>query len=148
MCDSKLSGLHPFGNMVIIQWVKNRSRTKGRLWVREAPILEVTFCDPHWELMCCNKWHSRTSEISTPLEIAVGTHFHAQLLTKTTPVLLPADGEASWSLIPSSVSLPSGGTVQSDSTYSYILKVTSQVWESQKRISINTNHTYHQLSSP
>ena len=32
--------------------------------------------------------------------------------TKTTPVFLPADGEASWLLLPSLVSLLSGGTVQ------------------------------------
>ena len=47
--------------------------------------------------------------------------------TKTTPVFLLADGEASWSLLPSSVSLLSGGTVESENTYSCILKVTSQV---------------------
>ena len=68
--------------------------------------------------------------------------------TKTTPVFLPADGEASWSLLPSSVSLLSGGTVQPENTYSSILKATGQVWESQKRTSINTNHSYHQHSSP
>ena len=56
--------------------------------------------------------------------------------TKTTPVFLSADGEASWSLLPSLVSLLSGGTVQPENIYSRILKVTSQVWESQKRISI------------
>ena len=56
--------------------------------------------------------------------------------TKTTPVFLPADGEASWSLLPSSVSLLSGGTVHPENTYSCILKVTGQVWESQKKISI------------
>ena len=32
--------------------------------------------------------------------------------TKTTPVFLPADGELSWLLLPSSTSLLSGGTVQ------------------------------------
>ena len=68
--------------------------------------------------------------------------------TKATPVYLPADEEASWSLIPSSVSLRSGGTVQPKNTYSCILKVTGQVSESQKRISINTNHSYHYRSSP
>ena len=47
--------------------------------------------------------------------------------TKTTPVLLPADGEASWSLLPSSIFLLSGGTVQTKSNYSCILKVTGQV---------------------
>ena len=47
--------------------------------------------------------------------------------TKTTPVFLPADGEASWSLLPSSVSLLSGGTVQPKNTYSRILNVTDQV---------------------
>ena len=47
--------------------------------------------------------------------------------TKTTPVLLPADGEASWSLLPSLVSLLSGGTVEPENTYSHILEVTGQV---------------------
>ena len=47
--------------------------------------------------------------------------------TKTTLVFLPADGEASWSLLPSSVSLLSGGTVQPENTYSSILKATGQV---------------------
>ena len=52
--------------------------------------------------------------------------------TKTTPVFLPADGEASWLLLSSSVSLLSGGIVQPKNSYSSILKVTDQVWESQK----------------
>ena len=39
-------------------------------------------------------------EISTPPEIAVGSHFHEQHDTKTILVFLPADGEASWSLLP------------------------------------------------
>ena len=56
--------------------------------------------------------------------------------TKTTPVFFLADGEASWWLLPSSVSLLSGGTVQPENTWSIILKATGQVWESQKRISI------------
>ena len=43
--------------------------------------------------------------------------------TKTTSVFLPADGEASRSLLPSSVSFLSGGTVQPENTYSRILKV-------------------------
>ena len=46
---------------------------------------------------------------------------------KTTPIFLPADGEASWLLLPSLVSLLSGGTVQPENTYSSILKVTGQV---------------------
>ena len=68
--------------------------------------------------------------------------------TKTIPVFLPADGDASWSLLLSSVSLLSRGTVQPENTYSRILKVTGRVWESQKRISISTNHSHHQRSSP
>ena len=47
--------------------------------------------------------------------------------TKTTQVFLPADEEASWSLLPSSVSLLSGGTLQPENTYSRIVKVTVQV---------------------
>ena len=46
--------------------------------------------------------------------------------TKTTRVFLPADGEASWSLLPSSVSLLSGHRVQPENTYSCILQVTGQ----------------------
>ena len=46
---------------------------------------------------------------------------------KTTLVFLPVDGEASWSLLPNSVSLLSGSTVQPKNTYSCILKVTGQV---------------------
>ena len=46
---------------------------------------------------------------------------------KTTPVFLPADGEASSLLLPSLVSVLSGGTVQPEITYSCILKVTDQV---------------------
>ena len=51
--------------------------------------------------------------------------------TKTTPVFLLTDGEASWSLLKSMVSLLSGSTVQPENTYSGILKVTGQAWESQ-----------------
>ena len=47
--------------------------------------------------------------------------------TKTTPVFLPVDGEASWSLLPSLVSLLSGSTVEPENTYSHILKVIGQV---------------------
>ena len=48
-------------------------------------------------------------------------------VTKTTPVFLPADGEASWLLLPSSVSFLSGDKVQPEKTYSCILKVKGQV---------------------
>ena len=47
--------------------------------------------------------------------------------TKITLTFYPADEEVSWSLLPSSVSLLSGGTVQPENTYSCILKVTGQV---------------------
>ena len=50
-----------------------------------------------------------------------------ELGIETTPVFLPADGEASWLLHPSSVCLLTGGTVQPVNTYSCILKVTHQV---------------------
>ena len=46
---------------------------------------------------------------------------------KTTTVFLPADGEASWFLLPSPVSLLSDGKVQAENTNSCILKVTGQV---------------------
>ena len=147
LCGSKLLGLHPFDNMTIIHWVKNRLKTE-RLAVSSWDINSWSnFCDPHWKLMCHNKWHPGTLEISAPPEIAVGTHFHVRHGTKTISAFLTADGEASWLLLPILVSILSGGTVQPENTYSCILKVTGQVWESQKRISINTNHSYHHHSS-
>ena len=60
-------------------------------------------------------------------------HFHVWHGSKTTLVFLPADGEASWSLLSSLVFLLSDGTVQPENTYSCILNVTDQVWESQKK---------------
>ena len=63
--------------------------------------------------------------------------------TKPALVFLPADGEASWLLLPSSVSLLSGGKVQPENTYSCIIKVTGTSEKSKKRISININHSYH-----
>ena len=68
--------------------------------------------------------------------------------TKTTLLLSTSDGKTSWSPLPSLVFLLLGSTMQPENTYSCILKVTGQVWESQKRISISTNHSYHQRSSP
>ena len=53
--------------------------------------------------------------------------------TETTPVFLPADGEVSWLLLPSSISLLSGSTVQPENTDFCILKVTGQAWESQNK---------------
>ena len=47
--------------------------------------------------------------------------------TKTTLVFLPSDGEDSWLLLPISVSLLSGSTVQPENTYFRLLKVTGQV---------------------
>ena len=69
---------------------------------------------------CHNKWHPGTLEISTPLEIAVGTHFYAWHGTKFIAVFLPADGEVSWLLHPSLLFLLSGGSVQPENTKSCI----------------------------
>ena len=122
-------------------------RQKCRLFVNETNPWSI-FYDPNRELICYNKLHPGTLEISAPSEIAaVGTYFHVWHGTKTTWVFLPADGEASWLLTPSLVSLLLGSTVQPENTYSCIHKVTGQVWKSHKRISINTNHNYHRYSS-
>ena len=110
----------------------DKKNVEPNQWYRGRQMSFYAFDDPHWELICYNKWHPGNSEISTPPEIAVGTEFHARHGTKTIPIFLPVDGEASWLLLPSSVFLLSGGTVQPENTYSCILKVTGQVWESQK----------------
>ena len=136
LCDSKWSGLHPFGKMVIIHWIKNRLR------VHETPILEVIFVSLTENSSIMTNYTQGPWKY--PPKITVGTQFHVQHGTKTTPVCLPNDGEAFWLVLPSSVSLLAGSTVQPENTYSCILKMTGQVWERQKRISINSNHSYHQ----
>ena len=116
--DAKLSGLHPFkyGH----SWVKNGAKTE-RKWDNNPWSI---FCDPHWELIWCNKWHPGTSEKSTPPEIAVGTDFHGGHETKTTLFFLPANGVTSWLPPLHLVSLTSDSTVQPQNTYTCI-KVTS-----------------------
>ena len=122
-----------------------------KLSFRELGCLKLSacnVCNPHCKLICRKKWHLATSETSTSPETTVEKHFHSRHGTNTIPIFSSSDGEASWSLFPSSVSLLSGRTVQLENTYSCIFKVTSQLWESQKIISIDTSHSYHQRSSP
>ena len=68
--------------------------------------------------------------------------------TQTIRVFLSVNEEASQSLLPSSVLLLPGNTAQPENTYSCIFKVSGQVSESQKGISINGNYSYHQHSFP
>ena len=70
-----------------------------------TPILEVVFVTLTEISSVITNVIQGPWKISAPPEIAVGTHFYAQHDTKTTPVFLPADGEASWSLLPSLISL-------------------------------------------
>ena len=145
-CDSKFSGLRVFDDMAILLSLKRVINQKGRLWVHETHW--SNFCDPHWELICRNKWQPGISTISTPLEITIGTHFHVRHETKTILIFLAACGKGFWPLLPRSIYLLSGGKVQPENTYSCILKVQKQVWEKQKRWSIDINLTYRQFSSP
>ena len=138
MRDSELSVLCRLDNIaILLKYAESSWDTNS--W--------ISFFDLHWDFIHRKKWHPGTSEISTPPKIIVGTHFHAQDVTKTTSVFLPADGEASWSPLSSLVSLLSGSTVQPENIYSCILKVTGQAWENQKIININISHSYHQLLS-
>ena len=71
------------------------------------------FRDPHWEPIWHDKWHPGILEISTPLEIAVETHFYMEHGNETILASLPADGKASYLVLPILVSLISDGIVQS-----------------------------------
>ena len=66
----------------------------------------------------------------------VGTHFPAQDDAKTTLVILPDSGETSWLLLPSSSSYYQATQCHQNNLFLYFQ---SQVWEIQKRISININ---------
>ena len=98
--------------------LKISQKPKGRLslWDTNAG---SNFCDPHLELIWRNKWHLETLEVSTSLEITVGTHFHMWHGTKTTPVFLPVDGEASCLLLPKLISVLSSSTVQPENIFLY-----------------------------
>ena len=143
MCDSKLSGLRPFDNMAI-SWVKNRSKTLGRLWVHEAPILKVF-------LMTLTENSSAVkNDTQEPREYP---HHREQLQGHTSMRNMALKLPQYFNLMmekplghyfSSPVSLISSGTVQPETTYSCILKVTGQVWESEKRTRTNTNHSFYQ----
>ena len=53
-----------------------------------------------------------TTEISTPPEIAAGTHFRAQHGIKTILVFLPTDGEAYWLVLLCLLFFLSGNTME------------------------------------
>ena len=64
--------------------------------------------------------------------------------TKTTVVFLPADGEASWSLLPSLVSSLSGGLKQPENLFPYPQGDRSGLRKSKK----DKRNSYYQRSSP
>ena len=72
------------------------------MWVHETPILEVIFVALTEDSSIVTNDTQNLGNIQT--------HENARHGTKTTSVLLPADGEAPWLLLPSLVFLPSGGT--------------------------------------
>ena len=76
----------------------------------------VTFFENSSILTYVNQEHWEYSHL------AVGTPFHAQYGTRTTSVFLPADGKTSLLLLPSLVSLLSGGAIESENFC--VLKVT------------------------
>ena len=83
--------------------------------------------------------------IFTPPEIAVAIHFHGRHGTKTTSVFL----RRSLLIAPSNfVLLTIRRCSEPENAYSCILKVTGEVWEGQKWISINNNHSFRQRLSP
>ena len=70
----------------------------------ESLILEVIFMTHTSTVNCYKKWHREIIGISTLSEIAVGSHFYTQHGCNTNLVILIYYGEASWSLLPNSVS--------------------------------------------
>ena len=109
------------------------------LWVHWTPILEVIFVtltENSSVVTNDTQGPHTTRNIHTTRKSCRETHFHVQHYPKTIPVFLPADREASWLLLPSYAFLLSYyQVVQCNQKNSYfcILKVTGQVWESQKR---------------
>ena len=61
-----------------------------------GPILELIFLTLTEKSFVVTNDSQAALVLPTPLEIAVWTHFLAQHGTKTTPIFLSADGEASY----------------------------------------------------
>ena len=80
LCDSKLSSLHPFDNIAIIHWIKNRSKTERWAVSSRDTTPWSNFYNLHWELTCHNKWHLGTSETFTTPE--KGTQFMPNMALK------------------------------------------------------------------
>ena len=120
-CNLKLSDLSTLGNIAI----SLNSKIKN---VREVSVSGWDIdpwsncCDLHWEFIFRNKWQPATSLPGIALQI----HFLALHGNITTTAILPAEEEASWLLLPSSVFSLSGSTFQTESTYFCILKVAGQ----------------------
>ena len=88
--------------------------------MNEAFILKVIFVNlPENSSMLINDTPGRLDIYTTR------NSCHERYVSKINPVFLPADEEASWSLLPtSSISLLIGGIVTPENTYTYILKGT------------------------
>ena len=118
------------------------------LSVHETPNI---FDDPHWELIFYNKWHPETSEISIPPELALETLFHAWHGSLKLPCLkLPRYFYVL-------MEKPLGRYFQVRSPYYQAVQCNQKTpvpvssrWQvtSQKAKKGNTNHSYHQCSSP
>ena len=72
-------------------------------------------------------YHVRHGTLTTLVFLHADREVSWSIGTTTTLVFLHADREVSWSILPSSVSLLSGSTVQPENTYCCILKVRGQV---------------------
>ena len=108
LCGSKLPGLHPFDNLVIIQWVKNRLKMERQAmssWDTNPWSNFVTLTENSYAIKNDTQGARNNCRDTLP-------HFHA----KTIPEILHADRKASWSLLPSLFSLLSGRGVQPENT--------------------------------
>ena len=103
------------------------------MWVHEIQILEINFGEPHWGMTSRdlgnihNTKHSCRDTLLCGMAIKLPQYFYL-LMEKF--VLL--------TIMQHSVTR---------NHYSCILEVTGQFWDSQKRISININQSYHHRSS-
>ena len=126
---------------ILTQLFHHKKPSYDPVWVYETSVVEVIFCASHWELIYLNKWHSGTSEISTPPEIALGTHFHARHDTITCRWRIFLVATFKFGLL----------TIRWHSaTIEHLFlcpqRSRSGLRKPKKGISINTNHSYYQRS--
>ena len=112
-----------------------KNMAKSGTWVSDRDIYPWgVFCEPHWELLCCNKWYPVAVCNITPMEIVPGTQFHVRVALNIYSCSYLWIKKPLGRLFQIWSPVLSDEIVKQCTHYCSIFKVSNQVWESQINI--------------